>query len=178
MGPEVTTICLSANCRVANARLIASKMEAGSAILPIPVSPHAIAPFSGPIIVIPSDLSIATFRWVAGFNHIRTFIAGAASTGLSVASRIVEARSSARPPAILARISAVAGATTSKSADRDNSMWPILASSRGLNSSRCTCDSDKAARESGVTNCSAAFVSTQETPAPESRSNRTRLKHL
>ena len=46
--------------------------------------------------------------------HMRTFIAGAISTGLSVASSAVEARSSARPCAILAMRSAVAGATTTK----------------------------------------------------------------
>ena len=54
--------------------------------------------------------SVAMLRWVAGCSHIRTFIAGATSTGLSVASSVVEARSSARPSAAIFAIrSAVAG---------------------------------------------------------------------
>jgi hypothetical protein len=46
-------------------------------------------------------------------------MAGAISTGLSVASKAVDARSLARPFAILAIRSAVAGATTTRSALRD-----------------------------------------------------------
>ena len=60
---------------------------------------------------------------------MRMFIAGASKTGLSVASNAVEARSSASPAAILAIRSALAGATTSSSAARESSMWPISLSS-------------------------------------------------
>ncbi len=61
--------------------------------------------------------------------HIIGFMAGATSTGLSVASSAVEARSSAWPCAIFAMRSAVAGATTTRSASRDSRIWPISASS-------------------------------------------------
>ena len=50
----------------------------------------------------PRFLSVSTFAAVAACDHMRTFIAGATSTGLSVASRTVEARSSARPAAMRA----------------------------------------------------------------------------
>ncbi len=72
---------------------------------------------------------MATLAAVAGCCHIRTFIAGAASTGLSVASSTVVARSCARPAAMLARMSALAGATTTRSAARESWMWPISLSS-------------------------------------------------
>ena len=48
--------------------------------------------------------SSAMLACVAACSHMRTFIAGATSTGLSVASSTVEARSSARPAAIFARM--------------------------------------------------------------------------
>ena len=60
---------------------------------------------------------------------MRTFIAGATRIGLSVASITVVASSCARPEAMLATRSAVAGATTSRSASRLSWMWPISASS-------------------------------------------------
>ena len=52
---------------------------------------------------------IAIFACVAACAHIIGFIAGAIITGLSVASRTVEARSSARPCAIFAMRLAEAG---------------------------------------------------------------------
>ena len=65
---------------------------------PGPVSPQARSPSAGPITWIPSDRKVAMFRRVAGCAHISTFIAGATTTGLSVASRAVVARSVASPP--------------------------------------------------------------------------------
>ncbi len=109
---------------------------------------------------------------------MRTFMAGATSTGVSVASSTVVARSSARPAAILARMSALAGATTSRSASRDSWMWPISASSVSEKSSRYTLSSLSAATDSGVTNCSAALVRTQRTEAPRSRRRRISSRHL
>ena len=49
-------------------------------------------------------------------------MAGAISTGLSVASKAVDARAPARPFAIFAIRSAVAGATTTRSALRESWM--------------------------------------------------------
>ncbi len=138
VGPAVTRIFLPASGAPetpARASMMASKMAGGSARRPGPNSPQAIGPSSGPTKRTPSPCRVFRFRWVAAFSHIRTFIAGAISTGLSVASRVVEARSSARPLAALAIRSAVAGATTIRSAERDSSIWPISASSVSENRS-------------------------------------------
>ena len=113
----------------------AAKISSGSARRPGPNSPQAMAPSAGSTNDTPSAFRVATLRWVAGCSHIRTFIAGAINTGLSVASRVVEARSPARPLAALAIRSAVAGATTTRSAERDSSMWPISCSSVSENRS-------------------------------------------
>jgi len=81
-----------------------------------------MSPTSGPTKRTPSALRVARFLCVAGWVHIRTFMAGTIITGVSVASRRVVARSLARPAAVRAIRSAVAGATTIRSADRDNRM--------------------------------------------------------
>ena len=138
VGPAVTRARLPVSGPGAappNAAWITAKISAGSAMRPGPNSPQAIAPSSGPTNCTPSAFRVARFRWVAAWVHMRTFLAGAISTGLSVANRVVEARSPARPCAALAIRSAVAGATTTRSADRDSSMWPISASSVSENSS-------------------------------------------
>jgi hypothetical protein len=83
----------------------------------------------------PSFLSVSTLRRVAGWDHIAGFIAGAISTGLLVASSTVEARSPARPFAIFAIRSAVAGATQIKSQSRASLMWPTSCSSSRENRS-------------------------------------------
>ena len=95
----------------------------------MPCSLQAIAPLSGPTTWTPRARRAAMLAAVAGWSHMRTFMAGATSTGLSVASSTVLARSSASPAAILASILALAGATTTRSALRDSWMWPISLSS-------------------------------------------------
>ncbi len=107
---------------------MAARISIGSAIRPGPYSPQAMSPSFGPTASTPSHVSVARFRCVAGCCHIRTFIAGAIRTRVSVASSSVEARSSARPCAIRAIRSAVAGATTTRSATRDRAICPISAS--------------------------------------------------
>ena len=92
---------------------IAATISSGSAMRPSPASPlSAISPRFGPTKRTPSFSSVARLRRVAGCDHIFGFMAGAISTGLSVASSTAEARSLARPLASLAIRSAVAGATT------------------------------------------------------------------
>ena len=76
---------------------MAARIAGGSAMRPGPNSPQAISPSSGPTKSAPSAVTVARLRWVAGCCHIRTFIAGAISTRLSVASSSVVARSLARP---------------------------------------------------------------------------------
>jgi len=93
---------------------------------------HAIAPSSGPTTATPRATSAAMFACVAGCCHIRTFIAGATSTRLSVASNNVDARSSASPAAIFARMSAEAGATTvGQIADRLDVSSPFVTAEVG-----------------------------------------------
>ena len=110
--------CRPASGPVVSAARIAARIASGSANRPGPNSPQAISPASGPTNRTPSAASCATLRRVAACSHIRTFIAGATSTPVSVAKSRVEARSSARPCAIFANRSAVAGATTIRSATR------------------------------------------------------------
>ena len=137
-----------------------------------------MSPSFGPTASTPSPRRIARFRCVAGCCHIRTFIAGATSTRLSVAISTVEARSFACPPAIFAIRSAVQGATTSRSASRESSICPIPASSVRSNRSRYTFSAASALADNGVTNSSAARVSTGTTVAPRSRSRRIRSSDL
>ncbi|MNI46751.1 hypothetical protein D3C73_1012320 [compost metagenome] len=59
-----------------------------------------------------------------------TFIAGATITGAVAASRVVDSMSSARPCAILAIILAVAGATSTRSAESARSICEIEDGSR------------------------------------------------
>ena len=66
---------------------------------------------------------------------MRTFMEGATMTGVSVANRIVDARSSDIPLTILAIMLAVAGATRIKSAERESSICPISTSSLRSNRS-------------------------------------------
>ena len=94
-----------------------------------------MTPSLGPTKTMPRCFRVATLAAVAAWVHMRTFIAGATSTGLSVASSTVEARSSARPEAMRARMLAVAGATTSRSASRESWIWPISLSSVSENRS-------------------------------------------
>ncbi len=135
-------------------------------------------PSLGPITLMPSPCKIPRLRCVAGWSHMRTFIAGAIITGVSVAINTVDARSPASPCAILAIRSAVAGATTTRSADRDNWIWPISASAVRSNSAPCTFSPATADIVSGVTNSAAAAVITGVTAAPRSRRRRIRSGHL
>ena len=89
---------------------------------PTPSQPHASSPVSGPITCAPRSRSSARFACVAGWLHMFTFIAGATSSGARVASSRVEARSSARPQAIFASRSALAGATSTSSAQSASAM--------------------------------------------------------
>src|SRR2546430_2632371 len=88
---------------------IAAQTSSGSDMRPGPFSLQAIVPSLGPMKEMPRFFSISTLATVAACVHMRTFIAGAASTGLSVESNTVEARSSAKPDAMRARILAGGG---------------------------------------------------------------------
>ena len=74
---------------------------------------------SGPMISKPRSRSVARLACVAGLRHISLCMAGARSTGASLASTVVPSKSSARPCASFAMVLAVAGAITMRSA-----LWP------------------------------------------------------
>ena len=106
------------------------------------------------------------------------FIAGAASTGLSAASRVEVARSSAMPWAIFARMSAVAGATTTRSASCPSLMWAMSLFSVSASVSPKSVWPVSVSTESGVTNAAPARVRMQRTPAPASLRRRISSRHL
>ena len=84
---------------------------------PLP-SPTASAPSSGGNTWYPMARSACDVLLHCACAHMRSFMAGTISTGDVVASRHADSRSSACPPAARARKSAVAGATTTRSAAR------------------------------------------------------------
>src|SRR5579884_1960113 len=97
----------------------ASKISAGSGSRPGPESAPVSRPTAGSSTIAPRRRSVATFSRVAGCSHISVCIAGANTTGQRAVSNVLVSRSSARPWAAFASRSAVAGATSTRSAD-----WP------------------------------------------------------
>ena len=111
---------------------------------------------------------------VAGFSHIRRFIAGASIRGVSAARHTAASRSSAMPCARRAMKFAVAGATRMRSHQRARLMWPMPASLSWSSSSVQTGRPDRAWKVSGETNSRAPRVITTCTSAPRSFRRRTR----
>ncbi len=101
--PAVTSTFQPSSGR-ARSRAAASTISAGSAIRPTPSSPPASAPVSGPMRCAPRLSSAAMLCLVAGCSHISVCIAGANSTGASVASKVADSKSGASPLAILPRV--------------------------------------------------------------------------
>ena len=121
VGPEVTsTLAPERVPQGCTARPTASTMADGSAIRPGPLpSPAARRPVAGPTRWCPGAASRrARFARVLGWANILSFMAGANTTGASLAVNTVPRRSLARPDADRARKSAVAGATHTQSASR------------------------------------------------------------
>ena len=103
----------------------AATICSGSDMRPTSASPQARKPVSGPTKCAPRPRRVSRFACVAGFRHMAAFIAGANSTGAALATSVVDSRSSAMPQAVLARMLAVAGATTIASAHLASATWPI-----------------------------------------------------
>ena len=154
--------------------MTASAISTGSNMRPMPDSPSARAPATGPSTRTPRATKVATLALVAGCCHMRQFIAGATASGASVARQSVDSRSDAWPAASRASASAVAGAISTNSAQRASSRWLIAISAsrsqRSLRTGRC----DTAWKVRGCTKCWAPAVSTTWTSAPCSRNRRTR----
>ena len=104
---------------------------------------------------------MATLAVVAACSHISVCIAGAITTGQRAVRRVLVSRSSASPWAAFAIRSAVAGATTTRSAS-----WPIRTwgtSCTPVQTSVATGLPDSAAQVGAPTNSRAAAVGTTVT---------------
>ena len=101
------------------------------------------------------------------------FIAGAIMTGASVARQTVVSRSPAEPDASFDIISAVAGAMSTRSAQRASSMWLIAASASSSQRLSRTGLPETACSEVAVMKREAPEVMTTWIDAPRSRSLRT-----
>src|SRR5689334_15538969 len=118
----------------------------------------------------PRDRRVATFACVAACSHISVCIAGANTTGHRAVSSVLVSRSSASPWAALARMSAVAGATTTRSA-----LCPIRTCGTTCTSVQTSVETglpDSAAQVGAPTNSSAAAVGTTVTSCPDSVNRR------
>ena len=133
---------------------------------PAPVWRQESQPVPGWMTDTPSASSWATFRCTAGFAHIAAFMAGAMSTGHSAHSSSVVSRSSAAPAAAFASTSAVAGATTTRSARVASSIWAPSGKAAGSNDREATGRPVSAANVAAPTNSRAFVVSTAVTRAP------------
>ena len=144
--------------------------SSGSGWRPGPVSLPVRRPDAGGTMWMPRSLSVATFAWVAACSHISVCMAGAITTGHRAVSSTVVSRSFACPVAARASRSAVAGATTTRSAS-----WPIRTCGTAVMSdhtSVCTGLPDNADQVAAPTKFSAAWVGTTVTSCPASVNRR------
>ena len=109
---------------------------------------------------------MATLARVAGCSHISVCIAGAKTTGQRAVSNVLVSRSSARPWAALAIRSAVAGATTTRSAPCPIRTWGT--SWTEVHTSAATGLPDRADQVGAPTNSRAEAVGTTVTSWPDS----------
>ena len=103
---------------------------------------------------------------VAGWCHISVCMAGARTTGHVAVSSTLPSRSGAIPAAVRASRSAVAGATTTRSARRPSRTW--FTSSTASNVSVRTGRPERASHVAAPTNSRALAVGTTVTPWPAS----------
>src|SRR4051794_2316332 len=142
----------------------------GSGRRPAPVSLPVRRPTAGSMTWAPRARNVATLDCVAGCSHISVCMAGANSTGQRAVSRAAVSRSSARPWAARASRSAVAGATTTRSA-----CWPNRTCGTDGTSAKTpvrTGCPDSASKVAAPTNSSAAGVGRTRTECPVSVSRR------
>ena len=150
-----------------------SKISSGSASLPAPESSPVSLPTAGHTMVMPRSVSVSMFAVVALFSHISVCMAGATITGQVAASTVVVRRSSAIPDVIFAINDAVAGATTTRSADFAKAI--CFTWSTSVNRSGSTIDigfPDSASRVVLPMNLKALLVATTWTECPASENRR------
>src|SRR5215468_3160655 len=150
--------------------------SAGSGSLPFPLSAPASRPMAGSTTIAPRSRSVATLCWVAGCSHISVCIAGAYSTGQRAVSSVAVSKSWAMPAAARAIRSAVAGATSTRSAVWPSRTWGTSATS--LHTSAATGSPDSAAQVGSPTKRSASGVGMTLTRWPASLSSRSSSQAL
>src|SRR3954468_17038724 len=141
-------------------------MSAGSGSRPGPESGPVRRPTAGGRTTAPRRRRVATFSCVAGCSHISVCMAGTKTTGQEAVSRVAVSRSSARPMAARASRSAVAGATTTRSACCPIRTWATSGTSD--QTSVVTGLPDSASKVAAPTKCNAPGVGTTRTSCPAS----------
>jgi len=111
------------------AAMAAAKMSSGSGRRPAPESLPVRRPMPGSITRVPRLRKVWTLARVAGCAHISVCMAGAKRTGPRAMSRVLVSRSLACPEAARASRSAVAGATTMRSASCPSRTWLTFSTS-------------------------------------------------
>ena len=100
VGPAVIITRRPASGRPSETRvgpITAAAIASGSNMRPSPTSPQAWLPLSGPSMRTPRSSSNCRFACTAGFFHMTWFIAGAMTSGASVARQSVDRRSGGAP---------------------------------------------------------------------------------
>ena len=151
-------------------------IASGSLMRPMPTSPPASSPGSGPTMTHPSDVTVARFRRVAGCSHISVCMAGASTTGTWEARIVATRASDDWPEARRDRVEAVRGATTMASAHRASVVWGDTSSSSNRPTVGCT--PVIAANDAAPTNAEADSVMTTLTSAHALVSSRARWTAL
>ena len=145
-------------------------ISSASGSRPAPLSAPVSRPDAGSRTTAPRRRRVATFSTVAGCSHISV------CTGHRAVSSVAVSRSSARPATARANRSAVAGATTTRSAS-----WPIRTCGTSGTSSKtpvCTGWPESASNVAAPMNRSADRVGTTRTAWPASVSWRTTVHAL
>src|SRR4051812_38399374 len=166
----------SASAPCSRTTVASAAMSAGSGRRPGPESGPVSRPNAGGSTTAPRRRRVATLSWVAGCSHISVCIAGAKTTGQDAVSRVAVSRSSARPAAARASRSAVAGATTTRSA-----FWPMrtcATSGTSDHTSVVTGLPDSASNVAAPTKWRAPGVGTTRTSWPASVNARSRKAAL
>ena len=144
--------------------------------LPLPESPLVSAPTAGSRTLKPRFRNVATLACVAALLHIFGCIAGTTKTGQSAANTTFVSRSSARPCAIRAIKSAVAGAITSDCANLAREI--CLTSETDSNTSVVTLRPESASQVAAPTKLRLEGVGTTVTSYPLSSNLRSKSQDL
>ena len=152
----------------------ADAMSEFSASLPCPCSPQATTPSPGSITTAARLLSLAKASCVASWASMAGFIAGATNRGDSVASATVVSMSTASPCARRLMLLAVAGAMSTASAQRAQSMCAMRPCSGSSKASTRQGWVVSASKSAGATNLAALRVRQTRTSCPARMRSRAR----